>query len=163
MPPASPARPLVSVGRPSSSQPPVSTTRPAVSVVSQHHQWHSCAVRTAMRACTSRAICSPHGHPIQACVASRATDDRATCRQRKTRRSFSTLSSCDGMSIRRKTTQVSKVGLADEVHAGRVRDTHLEAAAWWPGRDGHEFYASSICEQATDGLVISTPAPNDGC
>ena len=68
-------------------------------------------------------------HPIQACVAPRDTDDHATCRQRKTRRSFSTVSSCDGSSIQCKTTQVSKVGLADEVGAGLVRETHLKAAA----------------------------------
>ena len=68
-------------------------------------------------------------HPIQACVASRDTDDHATCRQRKTRRSFFTVSSCDGSSIQCKTTQVSKVGLADEVGAGLVRETHLKAAA----------------------------------
>ena len=58
------------------------------------------------------------------------------------------------MSIQRKTTQVSKVGLADEVRDAHVHETHLEAAACWPGRDGHAFHASSICEQATDGLVI---------
>ena len=67
------------------------------------------------------------------------------------------------MSIQCKTTQVSKVGLADEVRDAHVHETHLKAAAWWPGRDGYAFHASSICEQATDGLVIGTPAPNDGC